>query len=450
MIEDRTKILAQTIEKLLHRDARQNIQKVFLKTHSADIAAVLESFSPVERFDLYKLIISIDERAKVMSHFDEETQKEMSQHLESEELLEVARLMESDDLADFLGHLDEDMSKSILKGLDTQDSEDVADLMGYPEDSAGGIMSSDFLALDQDFTVEQTIAAIQSEESENAIMFYIYVVNNHDQLLGVLSLKELLLSRRDQVLKDLMIPDVLSVAVSTDQEDVAKMVERYDFLSIPVVEEGNKLVGVVTVDDVIDVIREEAEEDLMSMGQAGLDSGASVLEHFRARIPWLIFSFLGGFLCFVVIQGFLPSDLMEGQSFGVLAALIPLVLTMGATSGSQSATTAMTALRMNSLDRRDIRELLTKELLLSLYFAGFFALSTFLVVYFGLNHEACYILAGAIAFQIVISMMIGGGTPILIESLGLNSLIASVPIFTVLADVSAMLILFGSVYGFGL
>tara|TARA_B100000749_G_C18450166_1_gene476179 strand:- start:11598 stop:12950 length:1353 start_codon:yes stop_codon:yes gene_type:complete len=449
MIEDRTKLLAQTIQKLHHRGARLNIQKVFLKTHTADIAEALQTFEGEDLIALFKMVVSIEDRAQIISYFEEEKQAELVSLLQEEELIQLARLMESDDLADLLGRLDDEISNTVLQSLDSQDSEDVADLMGYPEDSAGGLMSSDYLALDKSMTVEQTIQAIQAEQDSNIILFYIYVVNDNDQLIGVLSLKQLLLSHTKQTLGEVMFPDVLSVNVETDSEEVAKTVERYDFLSMPVVDESNKLVGVITVDDVIDVIREEAEEDLMTMGQAGLDSGASVFEHFKARCPWLVFSYIGGILCYGIIWNYVSGPLSDGGALWVLTAMIPLILTIGATSGSQAATTTITAIRLGSVDNKEILELLSKEFKLSLMFALIFAVVTFGFGHYAFGGDSLAILSLSIALQIVISMLIGAGTPALISRLGVNPMIASVPIFTVLADVSAMIILFGSVYGFG-
>ncbi|MEZ4873612.1 MAG: magnesium transporter [Bdellovibrionales bacterium] len=448
MIENRTKMLAQTIEKLYHRGAKLNIQKIFLKTHTADIAEAIQVFDGEDLKAIFKMVVSLEDRASILSYLEESKQKELASLLDEEELAELSRLMESDDLADLLSELDDDLSTKVLNSLDSQDSEDVADLMGYPEDSAGGIMSSDYLALDKTMTVEQTISAIQAEQDSNTILFYIYVVNENEQLIGVLSLKQLLLSHKNQTLAEVMFPDVLSVNVETDQEEVAKTVERYDFLSMPVVDESNKLVGVITVDDVIDVIREEAEEDLMTMGQAGLNSGASVFEHFKARLPWLLFSYLGGMLCFFVIINFISHIIPTLGVFWILAAMIPLILTIGATSGSQAATTAITAIRMSNIDNKEVYDLLKKEMVLSLAFAALFAAITFGFGHYAFSGQQVGIFTLSISLQVIISMVIGAGTPVVISRLGVNPMIASVPIFTVLADISAMLILFGSVYGF--
>ena len=211
--------------------------------------------------------------------------------------------------------------------------------------------------------MNEAVKEIQNEEDDIGVAFYIYVINDNEQLVGVVSLKQLLLSKKSERLKSLMTTDVITVSVDMKQEKVAKVVEHYDFLSVPVVDQGNVLVGVVTVDDILDVIREEAEENLLAMGQAGLGIDASTFERLRARLGWLILSFIGGLMCFGIVYlfGFFGHKEKVMSFMWVIAAFIPLLLSIGATIGSQAATVTVGALRSGKLESKNLVNHLNKE-----------------------------------------------------------------------------------------
>lgn len=446
MIDDRTKMLATTVNKLFSRGARRNIQKILVKTHKADVAALLENLEPGKRYEVFLLEPSFEKRAGILSYLEKDVQRDLLASLSKDEVLRLVSLMDRDDAADLLGHLSEDESKEILAAMVREDSEEVADLMGYPDDSAGGLMSSDYFALKQNLTVRQAIEVIQSEENEGRITFYLYVVNDNENLIGVISLKQLLLSKQSDLLKEIMYTDVISVTVDTYQDEVAKAVERYDFLSIPVVDKNNVLVGVITVDDVIDVIREEAQEDLLAMGRAGWGVDVSAFEHFKARFPWLGLAFLGGSFAFAIVYffGFIKDPNTQVGQLWLMAAFIPLIIAMGGTTGSQAATVAVGAIRSGKFDVGKVKGHLKKEFKLSLIFALIFGilviiLGQLLFADYGLNLP----MAAAMATQIIIAMAVGSTIPIFMQRAGLDPTIASVPLFTTVADLTAMAVLFG-------
>jgi len=210
-MDEPTKMLVATVKKLYSRGARQNIQKILIKTHEADVAALIEGCGLDIGFEIFKLEPSIEKRAGILSRLDKELQSEFFYVLTRVEVLQLLSLMDSDDKADFLGDLTEEESQEILNSMVKKESEEVAELMGYPEDSAGGIMNSDFLVLNQNQTVQQSIEALQDAEDESYSTFYIYVINENGHLVGVVSLKQLLLSKKSEVLKTLMISEVISV-----------------------------------------------------------------------------------------------------------------------------------------------------------------------------------------------------------------------------------------------
>lgn len=445
MADDKIKMLLATIEKLHRRGALTNIVKILSKTHSADIAEVLQGFSSSERLEIFSLIADTEKKADIISYLKPELQTELLGSLEHTETVSLIQEIDTDDVADIMARLPEDTSQKILADMEKEDSEEVVDLLGYPEDSAGGMMNVEYFALHKELTVEETISKIQQNENHDSILFYIYVINSNEQIIGVLSLKELLLSKKNKTLHDLMNPDVISVSVDTPQEEVAKKVEKYDFLSIPVVEENNKLVGVITVDDVIDVIREEAEEEILSMGQAGFDVDASIWQHFKSRILWILFAFAGGGICFSIVFYF-PSFHTLGQpsfSWLVTTALIPLLLALGATTGNQSTAISLGVLRSNRLDKGYFSMFLKKELTLGFIFALILSVSLFVILdsFFEVT-DLSKAFSGVLALQVFASMLLGSFLPYAFDRLGVNSSAASQPVLTIVVNIITLLTLF--------
>ncbi len=444
VISDRTRLLASTIKKLFHRGANTNIRRIIKKSHNADIAAVMQIFTEEEAYGLFQMVPDPDTQANIISYLDSETQKMLLDRLSTETAAELVELMEPDDAADLLSLLPDEDSKNIIEGLMEESSTEVVDLMGYPEDSAGGIMSSDYLALPEATTVEQVIQELQSEDSENKVAFYIYVVNRTDHLVGVVSLKQILLSRKTTQLRDLMTTNVISVNTDTDQEQVASHVAQYDFLSLPVVDKSNVLVGVITVDDVIDVIKQEAEEDLLSMAQAGWGLDRKWYEHLLARLPWLSLSFVVGLICFFVIYSFGPAELSDPamQRAWGFAAILPLVLSLGVMAGNQSATIMVSALQSGKLIGNKIFEQIGTELLINTISAILFGGLIFLISGFALDnmpHERSY--AFAVIIQTILASAIGSILPLIFFKLKADALTMTPPIYAALADISSVLIL---------
>ena len=203
MIDERTQVLITSVKKLFRRGAKHNIRRILSKTHEADVAVLLESFELNERIQLFYLEENEHKRASILSYLSKDPQRETLEHLPKDEVLKLVGLMDSDDAADLLGYLSEEESKEILSSMVKESSEEVADLMGYPEDSAGGLMSSKYLSLGQNLTVDEAIREIQNEENESKVAFYIYVTSETGGLIGVVSLKQLLLSKKSECLKDI-------------------------------------------------------------------------------------------------------------------------------------------------------------------------------------------------------------------------------------------------------
>src|SRR3989338_1668705 len=281
-------IFQDTVLRLLHRGAQSNLQKIIEKSHFADIAHVLHLIDqPRDKKAIFHLA-SLQKKAQVLEKLSTEDAISLIEDLDFKEIVQIFQKMSSHEVTDIIGGLPEDISKELLKLMDTKGSEEIEELLKYHEDSAGGIMSTEFCALDKETTVGETIQKFHTEvELDN--IFYVYVVNREGQLVGVLSLRKLLQVKPETKIEDIMISNVIRVKTDADQEEVAKMVQRYNLLALPVVDENNKLMGIITVDDIVDVIRKEAEEDILKMGGAGdvEVTERSALKSARSRLPWL-------------------------------------------------------------------------------------------------------------------------------------------------------------------
>ncbi|MGB5985820.1 MAG: magnesium transporter, partial [Desulfobacterales bacterium] len=360
MSSDRNRILYESIRRLLRRGALTNLRKIINKTHAADLSLVFRSLPLSDQLQLFHMIEDIEDRGILLSELDQDSLLGIVQGMNIDEAVVILDQMANDDVADVIGRLPEELADTILEKMKAEDSEEVEGLLGYDDDTAGGIMNPDFIALDMEITARQAIESLQREYSQVEMPFYLYVVDSEGRLAGVSSLRQLVVVPPATQLKEFIATDVVSVRTDMDQEEVAKIVARYDFLAVPVVDDRNRLVGIVTVDDVIDIFRREATEDILKMAGVGEQfvETQSVLRSTRIRLPWLFASCLGGVLAFFVINHF------EGSLAKVayLAAFIPVIMGMGGNIGTQSSTIVVRGLATGRYNIRDTGAVVFKEL----------------------------------------------------------------------------------------
>ncbi|MBW2432459.1 MAG: magnesium transporter, partial [Deltaproteobacteria bacterium] len=296
MQNDRIKILVESIKRLLRRRASTHLSNIVAKTHAADLSVVFRSLSISQQLELFSLITDLEQKGILFSELDVDTFLDLVEGIQLDDLVEIFEQMPNDDVADLLDRLPDEKADAILEKMKNDESDEVEDLLRYEKDTAGGIMVADFIALSEDTTAKEAIEALQKEYSDVEMPFYLYVVNDYGKLVGVSSLRQLVLVRPETPLKEFMTTDVFSVQTDMDQEEVAKIVARYDILAVPVVDDSNRLVGIVTVDDVIDIFRREATEDILKMAGVGEEfvETKSVLKSTRIRLPWLFASCVGG------------------------------------------------------------------------------------------------------------------------------------------------------------
>ncbi len=441
MLSDRNRILVDSIKRLLRRGATSHLSKIVNKTHAADLSVVFRSLSLGEQRRLFNMISDIEQKGVLFSELDADTFQDLIEGMKIEDIVPILESMQADDVADLIGKLPEDLSKTILDKMKRSESEEVEGLLRYEDDTAGGIMVPDFIALKEDVTARDAIESLQKEHSDVEMPFYLYVVDEYGKLVGVSSLRQLVVVPPDTPLKDFMSTDVFSVQTDMDQEEVAKLVARYDILAVPVIDRTNRLVGIVTVDDVIDIIRKEATEDILKMAGAGEEfvETKSILKSTRIRLPWLFASCIGGIIAFFIIGKFEGSLL----KFAYLAAFIPVIMGMGGNIGTQSSTIVVRGLATGRLHARDIWTVVLKELTIGLILGLVYGL---LIGSVAQISYSMFSLAISVALAVVCSMsiaaLVGSAVPMGFARINIDPAVATGPFVTTAIDIISVLFYF--------
>lgn len=434
MHSESNKILVESIKRLLRRNATSHLLKIVKKTHAADLAQVLGSLSIQNQRKLFTLIKDIELRGEIFSNIDADTFLNIVDAMDLDEIVDILDLMPKDDVADLLGRLPVEKSDAILKKMKREGSEEVEGLLHYEDDTAGGIMVPEFIALRENTTADEAIHSLQKEHMDVEMPFYLYVVDENGKLIGVSSLRQLVVVPPDTPLKDFMITDVFTVKTDMDQEEVARIVARYDILAVPVVDDTNKLVGIVTVDDVIDIIREEATEDILKMVGAGEEfiETKSIFKNIKMRMPWLFASCVGGIIASFII-GYFQSSLSR---LAYLAAFIPVIMGMGGNIGVQSATITVRGLATGRLNIRDIWSVVSKQLLVGMLLGLFYGIVVGTVA--KLKYTG-FLFALSVAIGVFSSMtmaaLAGSLVPMTLAKINVDPAIASGPFVTTAIDI---------------
>jgi len=434
MHSESNKILLESIKRLLRRDATSHLLKIVKKTHAADLALVLGSLSVHNQIRLFDLIDDIDLKGEIFSNLDVDTFLNLVERMDLDDIVDILDLMPKDDVADLLGRLPVEKSDAILEKMKREGSEEVEGLLHYEDDTAGGIMVPEFIALKESTTAEDAIHSLQKEHLDVEMPFYLYVVDENGKLIGVSSLRQLVVVPPDTPLKDFMITDVFTVKTDMDQEEVAKIVARYDILAVPVVDDTNKLVGIVTVDDVIDIIREEATEDILKMVGAGEEfvETKSIYKNIKMRMPWLFASCVGGIIASFII-GYFQSSLSK---LAYLAAFIPVIMGMGGNIGVQSATITVRGLATGRLSIRDIWSVVAKQLMVGLMLGLFYGFVVGMVAQLKYT-QTLFALSVAIGVfsSMTMAALAGSLVPMTLAKINVDPAIASGPFVTTAIDI---------------
>ena len=430
-------LMLVSFQKLLRRGAITNLSKMLGKMHPADAAKIIVHLpSPKEKRTVFELVKGEGPRGLVLSELDADSIQQVLADVAAPDVAWLLKDLPSDDVTYIMGVLPETLSHDILALMKTEDSTEIAELLKYPKDAAGGIMTTEFLALFEDTTAQETIRRLQRATDAEHV-FYVYVTDKDEHLVGVLSLRQLLTVPPETPLKNIMTQDVISVSVDMDQEEVARQVARYNLLAIPVVEKDNTLVGIITVDDVVDVIREEATEDMLkSAGVTEEDVlASSSMRAARLRLPWLFTNLVGSLLSGAILWHFRYTI----QEVVAIVTFIPVIAAMGGNVGLQSSTLIIRGLATGRIELADVWSVFFRETRIGLLLGLVCGVMLTLVGWVWHGQPFLGMVVGVsmlIAFLISTSM--ATIMPVVLKRMGVDPAVAAGPFVTTANDITGI------------
>lgn len=412
-------------------------------THPGDLLDQIEDLEIEEKVELMHELSSED-ASLILQEMEDFEQAEIIRHLDRDRVREILTNLASDDAADLLGRLTPEETEEVLQLIDEEEPADFGSLLKYPEESAGGIMTTEFISLPADIPVEDAIERLREIAPEAETIYYVYVVDQEGHLIGVLSLRDLIAASDGTILKSIMRSNVISVNAALDQEEVARVVSKYDLLAVPVVDDLDRLLGIITVDDVIDVMEQEATEDIYRLAGASevVDmelTEAPVIKVVRLRLPWLLISMVGGFISGSVIGGY-ESTL---EAIVVLAVFIPVIMDMGGNVGTQSSTIFVRGLATGEIDQAEVWPYFFREVRIGVALGLICGSMISVAAYIWQGNPYLGLVVGiSMLATISVAALIGTLVPLLCSKINIDPAITAGPFVTTIKDVTGLLIYF--------
>ena len=422
----------------------QSLRDVMSTMNAADLAAVFEDLPPEKMPVLFRLCPK-DLAADVFAELSPETQQALINGLTDRELKVVVEELCADDAADLVEEMPASVVKRILAQAEPDTRKMINELLKYPEDSAGGVMTTEFMELSPDWTVRRAMQAIRANGIDKETINNCYVTQSDRTLVGVVSLRTLVLEKdEDRRIDDLMDTGVISVTTGTDREQTSQMFEKYGFLAIPVVDGENRLVGIVTIDDAISILQDEASEDFAKMNAiAPTDKPyfkRTLSDLYKSRAPWLLFLLVSSSFSSLVIRKY--EDALAVVT--VLTAYIPMLTDTGGNAGSQSTSTIIRGMAVGELRPHDLPRILWRECRVALLCGLTLALCNFvkLLVLDRLGLMVAAVVCLTLVVTVVLSQLLGAALPALAEKIGIDPAVMASPLITTIVDTTTLLVYF--------
>lgn len=440
--------LTETIKVLLDDKKFSTLRDILVTMKPYDIAAVFENLQD-EKMPILFRILPKELAAETFVEMDDETQEFLIHGFSDSELKEVVDELFVDDAVDLIEEMPANVVKRILRQADKDMRKQINELLKYPEDSAGSIMTTEFIVLRPDMTAEMAIKRIRRTGVDKETIYTCYVTDANNKLIGITTVKDLLLAEDDELVKSIMEENVISVTTLDDQEQVAQMFSNYNFLALPVVDNENRLVGIVTIDDAIDVIQEEATEDIEKMA-AVLPSDkpymkTSIFGLYKKRAPWLLILMLSATFTSAIISSF---EAVLANVL-ILSSFIPMITGSGGNAGSQASVSVIRALSLGEIQFKSIFLVLWKEFRVSILCGITLAAANFVkLLLFDLNgQENAFMIALVISLTlvgtIIMAKLVGSSLPLLASKAGFDPAVMANPLISTVCDSLSLLIYFG-------
>jgi len=430
--------LREKLEQLIEKEAFEEIRELLKDIHPADIAFI---FPKLDRTTINMIFDLLEPEAAsdVLIELDDHAQEKVLRKMDDDRLAEIVDELETDEAADVLGSVEPEVAEKVLETLDEETREEVQQLLEYPEDTAGGIMSTDLVAVKDEQTVIEAVREVQKNADEVEEIYGVWVTDNNNKLLGRITLKDLVIAKADTKIKELIHKDFQSVPVDMDQEEVAHMMKRYDLVSVPVVDKEGYLLGRITWDDAMEVLEEESSEDMAYFSGTGEEepSTRSVLHSTRERFPWLLTGLLGGIVSAVVMSEFVNSL----QALITLTFFVPIITGMGGNVGIQSSTIVVRGLATGEISFQDTGQRILKELGVALLNGLILSTILAVIIYFWMNMLIeSLVIALSLLTVILVATFIGVTAPLMLKKMNIDPALAMGPFVTISNDIVGVFI----------
>ena len=442
--QDASKDLLNEVTILIENNKVLELRELLEEYHIIDIFDVMENLELNEKVKLFE-VLPLDMAASILEESDAEIFSDILLKLDTEHKKNILELMSLDDMTDILSQLEENEREDIMELLSQEDAEDVKELLIYEEESNGGIMTTGYIQINEFMTAKETIAHMREYAEDAETIYYVYVVDNEERLVGVLSLRELIVARENSIVKDLMSENIISVFVDEDREEAVRLVSKYNLIAIPVIDREHKLKGIITVDDIIDVMEEEATEDMYKFAgtseqeidiiqNVNKTPAEQIISSVKARIPWLIITLLAGLLSSAILSNL---DFIIEPRYTSLVFFIPIVLGMGGNIGTQSSALAVMGLSNKDLDFNNV----IREAIVGIITGIICSLIVSIIVFMFIKDiNIVLVVTISLFINMIVGAMIGGFMPILFKKIDVDPSIISAPVIATVLDITGIII----------
>ena len=408
-----------------------------------DIAEIFEDLPTTEQLKIFRLLQK-DIAADVFSYMETDTQSKLITLLSEKEAVDIINDMASDDAADLMDEIPANVVSRLLNKVSVDARRDINQLLNYPEDSAGSIMTTEYMDLKEEITISDAIKKIKREYDDKETIDICFVTDKSRKLIGTVKLKDLVLNDENKLIKEIMDDDIMSVNTLMDQEKVAQIIQDYDLTSVAVVDSENKLVGIITIDDVIDIIEEEATEDIEKMAAITPTEKpylkSNVLELYKSRIPWLLLLMISATFTGKIIQHYEVAL----ASYVVLTSFIPMLMDTGGNAGGQSSVTIIRGLSLNDIEYKDTLKVIWKEIRVAILVGLTLAVANFIKLLFidKVTTSVALVVCLTLIVTVMIAKIIGCSLPILAKKIGFDPAVMASPFITTIVDAISLIVYF--------
>lgn len=431
------------IARLIKEKKYAQIKKILGELNEYDIAEILEGLKAKESIKLFRLL-NKDIAADVFSYMDTDVQAELISLLNDTEAVEIINEMSADDATDLIDEMPANVVSRLLSKVDSETRRDINQLLKYPDNSAGSIMTVEYLDFKEENTIREALKKIKREYDEKETIDTCFVTDKSRKLIGTITLKDLVINDEDKKISEIMDDEIFTVNTHTDQEEVANTMQNYDLTSIAVVDSENKLVGIITIDDILDIVEQETTEDIEKM--AGITPTEksylklSVFELFKSRIPWLLVLMISAAFTGKIIEHYEAAL----ATCVILTSFIPMLMNTGGNAGGQASATIIRSLSLEDVEYKDTLKIVFKELRVAILAGITLAIANFakLMLLDQVGFEISLVVSLSLIITVCAAKTIGSTLPILAKRLGLDPTVMASPFITTLVDAISLFIFF--------